>query len=151
VTVYAAEVRDEEGAMGSVQARPIGMTLALLVLLALPAPAWGTRAPRRIATPSKISIGSTGLRLGGHVTASRYRSCEEDRRVVLYKEAVGGRPEPMAHTTTGEHGAWRITLSGYAGITLTPFFAKVKASRRASAGTIHVCGGARSRAIKPGS
>ncbi len=106
-------------------------------------------ASRRIVTPSKISIESGELRFAGHVITPSYPSCEEDRKVVLYKAVRNGPAEPIARTRTDNKGAWSVKVSGFAGISLTPFFATVKPSSQGAAGTIYVCAGARSKTIKP--
>jgi len=130
----------------SIQVRPVATAVALMALLALPASA---TALRKIDTPSKISIKSTELRFSGHVTTPSLPPCEEHRKVVLYKAVHNGPDEPVSSTTTDRQGAWSITVPGFAGISLTPFYAKVRRSSEGAAGTIYVCDGARSRTIKP--
>ena len=131
----------------SVQIKSFFAGLLLLASLALLV-AGSASASRRIVTPSKISIKSSELRFAGHVTTSSYPSCEEDRKVVLYKAVGNGPAEPIARTRTDDSGAWSVKVSGFAGISLTPFFARVKPSSQGAAGTIYDCAGARSKTIK---
>ena len=56
----------------------------------------------------------------------------------------------MGRTTTNRQGAWSVTVSGFAGISLTPFYARVVRSSQGTAGTIYVCDDARSKTIKLG-
>jgi hypothetical protein len=135
----------------SVQVRRIARGIAVLAPLVLLATAASAIASRKIETPSKISIKTTELRFHGRVTSSTYPSCQEDRRVVLYKVIGNGPDEPIGRTATDEHGAWSLTVSGYAGISLTQFYAKVRRSGQGAAGTIYVCDAARSKTIRLGS
>jgi len=135
----------------SVQVRRIARGIAVLAPLALLATAGSAIASREIETPSKISIKTTELRFHGRVTSPTYPSCREDRRVVLYKAVHGGPDEPMGRVTTNRRGAWSVTVSGFAGISLTSFYAKARRSSQGAAGTIYVCDAARSKTIKLGS
>lgn len=116
-------------------------------LLALAAPAAATRT---VEAASKITIGSEELRFHGRVSSPTLPPCRESRKVVLFKVVHGGPDEPVGHATTNRRGVWSVTVPGFAGISLTYFYAKVKRSSEGAAGTIYVCDAARSRAIRPG-
>lgn len=128
-----------------------GLVVLATAALTIGALAGGAAASRRIDTPSRISIKSTELRFTGRVTAKSYPSCEGSRKVVLYKVVHNGPDEPVGQTTTDVRGYWSVTVSGFAGVSLTSFYAKVGRSSQGAAGTIYVCDPAKSRTIKPAS
>ena len=110
--------------------------------------AWATNT---INTASKISIKSSGLDFSGKVTSNGYQPCQQFRKVKLFRVISGGPDQKMGSDTTNAHGKWAISPSGFAGISLAHFYAKVKKSSQGTAGTIYVCGPARSATIKPSS
>jgi hypothetical protein len=101
-----------------------------------------------IKTPSKISIHGS---FNGRVTTPSYQPCQQFRKVVLYKSVTGGPDQKMGTDTTDAHGKWSITPSGFAGISMTKFYARVKKSSQGTAGTIYVCQPAKSATKKPAS
>jgi hypothetical protein len=122
--------------------RSRGLAVALLAALALGAAVTGAQATRTVKIASHISIKSKELTFSGSVTSSN-AACKFARKVTLYRTpslALGG-------VTTKASGRWKITVSGSAGITLGHFYAKVKSRSEGTAGTIYVCGAARSKTI----
>jgi hypothetical protein len=108
--------------------------------------AWATNT---INTPSKISIKSSGLDFSGKVTSNSYQPCQQFRKVKLFRVVSGGQDQKVGSDTTNAKGKWAITPQGSAGISLAHFYAKVKKLSQGAAGTIYVCGPARSATIKP--
>jgi hypothetical protein len=95
----------------------------------------------RIASHVSIFRGS-GLTFKGRVTSSN-PGCEASRKVTLFR-TNGLR---LGTVTTGLHGRWKITPSGFAGISLGHYYAKVSRRAEGTAGTIFVCKAATSRTI----
>jgi hypothetical protein len=96
-----------------------------------------------VTIASHISIfRGSGLAFKGRVTSSN-PGCEASRKVTLFR-ANGLK---LGTTHTGLHGRWRITPSGFAGISLGHYFARVSRRSEGTAGTIFVCKGATSRTI----
>lgn len=107
-------------------------------------------ATRTVDVNSKVSIHSASLHFTGKVTVPKaFEPCREDRKVVLFKVVSGGPDQAVGHDTTNGQGAWSITPSGSAGISLAHFYAKAKQRSDGTAGTIFVCHAARSKTIKP--
>jgi hypothetical protein len=117
--------------------------VAALALLAGAGPAAADRLPFQ----SKISIAAVELGFQGRVRVPVFRPCSENRRVVLFRVLEGGPDEAMGHTRSGRRGAWRIPVSGFAGISLAEFYAKAFPARRSLAGLPILCDTASSRAI----
>lgn len=105
---------------------------------------------RGVAINSRISIKSSEMRFSGRVTSSN-RACAEQRKVVLYKVVSGGPDQALGRARTDANGRWGVTVSGFAGISLSRFYAKAKARSEGAAGTIYTCFAARSRTIGFGS
>lgn len=99
-------------------------------------------ATRTVKIASHISIKSQGLKFSGHVTSSN-AACRAGRKVTLYRSSS----LMLGSTTTNAAGHWQITPSGFAGISLGRFYAKVKQRSDGTAGTIYVCKAAKSRTI----
>jgi hypothetical protein len=100
-------------------------------------------ATRTVTRASRISIKSHhNTTFTGRVT-SRDPGCEDARRVTLYTTAK----LKLGTAKTTKHGYWRIKASGFAGISLHHFFARVAKFSNGAAGTIYVCRAATSRAI----
>jgi hypothetical protein len=92
---------------------------------------------------SQISIKSHhNTTFTGRVT-SRNPGCEDARRVTLYTTTK----LKLGTAKTNEHGYWKIKASGFAGISLHHFFAKVAKFSSGAAGTIYVCKAASSKTI----
>ncbi len=138
---------------GAVRSKlPIPFLAALLALWAL-APASGAaalRVPNALPVPSSVSISGSGLGFRGRVRTP-LGFCRRDRRVTLFKVVAGGPDEAMGHVLTGKRGRWRIALSGFAGISLTRFYAKVAPRHGHIASLAYACGGARSKKLRLGS
>ncbi|MEA2479295.1 MAG: hypothetical protein QOJ07_1217 [Thermoleophilaceae bacterium] len=103
-------------------------------------------ATKTVNIPSKVSIKSKELTFSGKVTASN-AGCVQGRRVTLYRKFSSGGGQSMGSATTSSSGKWHVTVSGTAGISLAHFYAKVKKRSEGTAGTIYVCGSARSKTI----
>lgn len=127
-----------------------GGLIAALVVLAVLAVATSAGATRTVRIPSKVSIKNHhGLHFVGHVTSSNH-ACVEQRKVVLYRVIENGPDEALGHDTTDSQGNWGVEVSGFAGISMSHFYAKVKQRSEGTAGTIYVCQGDRSRTIELG-
>ena len=105
-------------------------------------------ATRTVRIPSKITIKSNELRFSGHVRSPN-RACVSQRHVSLYRRLSDGSRQRMGRATTGPHGGWHVTVSGFAGVSLSHFYAKVRQRSEGTAGTIFVCKSAHSRTIRP--
>ena len=119
----------------------LGAATAVVVVLALGLSA--AYATRTVRLASHISIKSTKAgTFGGKVTSSN-AACDGSRKVTLHTTSS----LKLASTTTGASGAWKITPSGFAGISLHHFFAKVAQRSEGTAGTIYVCKAAKSKTV----
>jgi hypothetical protein len=128
----------------------LGITCVALLALVAALGTGSALASRTVTIGSAISIGSAGLRFHGKVSSPN-SACAEDRKVVLYKAVQGGPDEAFGHAKTDRNGRWSIQVSGFAGVSLTPFYAKAPRRSEGAAGTIYVCSAARSKTIKLGS
>jgi len=100
-------------------------------------------ATRIVNVPSHISIKSHhNTTFTGKVTSSN-TGCVGERRVTLYTT----NKLELGTIKTNIHGRWTIKASGFAGISLHHFFAKVAKFPNGTAGTIYVCQAARSKTI----
>jgi hypothetical protein len=117
-----------------------------LALAAVSVPAWGTRT---VKIPSKVTIASNGAVMHGHVESPN-SACIEGRKVKLKRVISGGRDQVMGTSTTNANGRWRVTVSGFAGVSLAHFYARVRRRAEGTAGTIYVCRPDRSREIMLG-
>lgn len=129
----------------SLSKRLVPVLVALAVVIAGLAAA-SASASRSVAIGSRISIGSSELRFSGRVTSSN-KACAEGRRVVLYKVVSGGPDQALGRATSNRKGRWSVTVSGFAGISLSRFYAKAKPRTEGAAGTIYTCRAARSKTI----
>ncbi|MGN6587124.1 MAG: hypothetical protein ACTHKT_06560 [Solirubrobacterales bacterium] len=122
-------------------------TLLTIAVLALAAMAGATRTVR---IPSQVSIANHhGLHFVGRVTSSNH-ACVEQRKVTLFRVIENGPDQALGHDVTGGNGSWSVEVSGFAGISLSHFYAKVKRRSEGAAGTIYVCQADRSRTIELG-
>lgn len=128
---------------GGARRSALPLALAALALIAGAGPAAADRLPFQ----SKISIAAVELGFQGRVRVSVFRPCSENRRVVLFRVVKGGPDAAMGHTRSDSRGAWRIAVSGFAGISLAEFYAKAFPARRSLAGLPILCDTARSKAI----
>jgi hypothetical protein len=124
----------------------VAMTFALLALAAA-MPSSGAGVPNRLPFPSKISIHSADLRFSGRVRSPVYRPCRARRRVVLFLVVHGGSDQPLGRTRTDGRGRWSIRVSGFAGISLASFYARVRPGRKTLARMPVLCSPDRSRTI----
>lgn len=100
-------------------------------------------ATRTVKLASHISIKSHhNTTFTGRVTSSN-AACEDARTVTLYTTTK----LKLGTAKTNKHGHWRIKASGFAGISLHHFFAKVAKLSSGTAGTIYVCKAATSKTI----
>ena len=100
-------------------------------------------ATKTVKIASHITIKDKGLKFSGKVSAKN-SACDGGRKVTLYRKSG---PLKLGTTTTSTSGAWKIQPSGFAGITLGHFYAKVSKRTEGTAGTIYVCKGATSKTI----
>jgi hypothetical protein len=101
-------------------------------------------ATRTVRVASRISITSHhNLTFTGRVT-SRDVGCASDGRTVTLFTTTKLR---LGTAHTNIHGYWKIKVSGFAGISLHQFFAKVAKFPDGAAGTIHLCEAATSKPI----
>ncbi|MGN6557936.1 MAG: hypothetical protein ACTHLH_07970 [Solirubrobacterales bacterium] len=125
-----------------------GGLIAILLVASVLVVAAVASATRTVRIPSKVSIANRhGLLFAGRVTASNH-ACVEQRKVVLYRVIENGPDQALGHDITGGNGRWSVEVSGFAGISLSHFYAKVKRRSEGAAGTIYVCQGDRSRTIE---
>jgi hypothetical protein len=106
----------------------------------------GTALARTVVIGSSVSIKSNGLKFSGRVTSPN-SACKDGRRVTLYRRLSGGGHQKLGGFTTGASGKWHVTVSGFAGVSLSRFYAKVKQRSEGAAGTTFVCRSARSPTI----
>jgi hypothetical protein len=119
----------------------------VLAVLALAATATATRTVR---IASKVSIANHhGLHFVGRVTSSNH-ACMEQRKIVLFRVIENGPDQALERDTTSAQGRWSVEVSGFAGVSMSHFYAKVKRRSDGTAGTIYVCQAGRSRTIELG-
>jgi hypothetical protein len=100
-------------------------------------------ATRIVTVASHISIKSHhNTTFTGRVT-SRDPGCQDARKVTLYTT----NKLKLGTAKTTKYGYWTIKASGFAGISLHHFFAKVAKFSNGAAGTIYVCQAATSKTI----
>ena len=97
-------------------------------------------ATRTVRIASHISISNENLTFSGKVTSSN-AACDSHRKVTLYRK----RSQVLGSTHTNSSGRWSVTPSGFAGISLSHFYAVVSQRSEGTAGTIYVCKAATSR------
>lgn len=125
-----------------------GGSIAALLALAVLAVAPTATATRTVRIASKVSIANHhGLHFVGRVSSSDH-ACVEGRKVTLFRVIENGPDQALGHDVTGSNGRWSLEVPGFAGISLSHFYAKVKRRSEGTAGTIYVCQGDRSRTIK---
>ncbi len=100
-------------------------------------------ATRTVKISSHITIKDKGLKFSGKVSAKN-SACDSGRKVTLYRKSGSLK---LGTATTSASGAWKIQPSGFAGISLGHFYAKVSKRTEGTAGTIYVCKGATSKTI----
>jgi hypothetical protein len=120
--------------------------VAVAALATLAAQVWGSHL---VKINSKVSIAEHNLTFHGKVRSPNH-GCVEGRKVKLKRHISAGHDQTMGSSTTDSTGRWSVHLSGFAGVTLNHFYAHVKRRSEGAAGTIFVCRGDRSRAIRPG-
>ena len=101
-------------------------------------------ATRTVRLASHVSIKSRHNTTFTGTVTSRNSACEDARKVTLYTTTK----LKLGTTETNKHGHWKITASGFAGISLHHFFAKVARLSSGTAGTIYVCKAATSKTIR---
>jgi hypothetical protein len=123
------------------------LTIAALLAVLAAAPALAMTNVVKIG--SSVTIKSKGTTFHGRVK-SKSGPCRRERTVKLFLVRKG-RDQVAGKDTTNRRGKWRIRVSGFAGISMRHFYARVKKRSEGTAGTIYVCRAARSRTIKPSS
>jgi glutamate synthase domain-containing protein 3 len=103
-------------------------------------------ATRTVRITSHISIKAHQLDFRGKVTSSN-TACKDGRHVSLYRRLSGGGRQRLGTDVTGASGKWHVTVSGFAGVSLSNFYAKVRRRAEGTAGTIYVCKSAHSKTI----
>src|SRR2546421_11586056 len=95
-------------------------------------------ATRTVRIPSRITIEQHGsLRFHGKVK-SENAGCKDARHVSLYRRGTDGSRQRLGVFVTGPSGKWRITVSGFAGVSLSHFYAKVRQRKEGTAGPVFV-------------
>ncbi|HKG36317.1 MAG TPA: hypothetical protein VKA89_07780 [Solirubrobacterales bacterium] len=122
------------------------LVLGLTVAVALSAGA--ALGANVVKIRSKVTIAADGLRFHGKVLSPN-AACEQGRKVKLKRE-VPGKDPVFGTSTTDAQGRWEVTVSGFAGVSLSRFYARVRRRSEGTAGTIFVCRSDRSRSIRPG-
>ena len=108
----------------------------------------GSAAARTVFISSSVSIKAKALTFSGRVTSPN-AACKDGRRVTLYQRLSSGGHRKIGSFTTGASGKWHVTVSGFAGVSMARFYAKVKQRSEGAAGTTYVCRSARSLTISP--
>ena len=99
-------------------------------------------ATNTVLVASHISIKSHhNTTFTGRVTS--HTGCQDGRKVTLYTTTK----LKLGKTKTNKNGYWKIKASGFAGISLHHFYAKVAKFSNGTAGTIYVCKAATSKTI----
>jgi hypothetical protein len=127
--------------MRSSSIRTVAATIAVMgvVLAACIGSAYATRTVR---VASHISIKSHhNTTFTGRVRS--HPGCEDSRKVTLWTTTK----LKLGTAKTTKFGYWKIKASGFAGISLHHFFAKVARFANGAAGTIYVCRAATSKTI----
>jgi len=126
------------------------LTATVLSLVAVGALSTAAGATRTVLIHSKVSIANhRGLHFVGRVRSSNH-ACVEQRKVVLFRVIENGPDQALERDTTSAQGSWSVEVSGFAGISMSHFYAKVKRRSEGTAGTIYVCQADRSRTIELG-
>jgi hypothetical protein len=112
--------------------------IAAASLIALFCMAGAAAATNTVHIASHVSIKSNGLHFSGKVTSPN-AACKQDRHVSLYRRLSGGRRQRLGMDVTAASGKWHVTVSGFAGVSLSHFYAKVRRRSEGTAGTIFVC------------
>jgi hypothetical protein len=122
--------------------RIVAATVAVMVVV-LVASFGSADATRTVTLASHISIKSDhNTTFTGRVTSSN-AACDNARKVTLYTTTK----LKLGTAKTNKHGDWKITASGFAGISLHHFVAKVAKLSSGTAGTIYVCKAATSKTV----
>jgi hypothetical protein len=131
------------GSLKKVSRVRIAATTVAVMGVALVACFGSAYATRTVRLASRISIKSHhNTTFTGRVTSSD-PGCEDARRVTLYTTTK----LKLGTAKTTKHGYWTIKASGFAGISLHHFFAKVAKFSNGAAGTIYVCEATTSKTI----
>jgi hypothetical protein len=130
-----------EDAMGEMKVK-IAVIMTAVIGVVLVTGLSTADATRTVKLASHITIKGKSLTFSGKVTSSN-SACVRGRKVTLYRT----KSLKLGTATTSHSGAWKITASGFAGISLGHFFAKVAQRREGTAGTSYVCKAATSRTI----
>jgi hypothetical protein len=103
-------------------------------------------ATNTVRIASHVSIKSNGLHFSGKVSSPN-AACKQGRHVSLYRRLSNGDRQRLGVDVTPASGKWHVTVSGFAGVSLSHFYAKVRQRSEGTAGTIFVCKGAHSPTI----
>ena len=103
-------------------------------------------ATNTVRIASHVSIRSNGLHFSGKVTSPN-AACKQGRHVSLYRRLSNGDRQRLGVDVTPANGKWHVTVSGFAGVSLSHFYAKVRQRSEGTAGTIFVCKSAHSPTI----
>ena len=123
-------------------------TLALGLAIALALSAGTALGTQVVKIRSKVTIAEQALRFHGKVVSPK-AACEQGRKVKLKRETAG-KDQVMGTSTTDAQGRWEVQISGFAGVSLSHFYARVRRRAEGTAGTIFVCRPDKSRSIRPG-
>jgi hypothetical protein len=123
----------------AIKVAAIVTSASAFALVSGPTPADATKT---VKIASHITIKDKGLKFSGKVSAKN-SACDGGRKVTLYSK----KSLKLGTATTNSSGAWKIQPSGFTGISLHHFYAKVSKRTEGTAGTIFVCKGATSKTI----
>jgi hypothetical protein len=121
--------------------------LGCAVAAAALALAVGAQATQVVHIDSTVTIHSNGLHFSGKVKSPK-SACRQGRKVRLFIVRQGPDLHAGADTTNAQ-GNWSINPQGFAGISMSKFYARVKKRSEGTAGTIFVCKPDRSPTIHP--
>jgi hypothetical protein len=128
--------------------RPRMTWIAVVTTAAVALTAATADATRTVRIASRITIESHELHFHGKVK-SENAGCRDARHVSLYRVLSDGHRQRVGVFVTGPSGKWHITVSGFAGVSMAHFYAKVKQRKEGTAGTIFVCKSADSERTLP--
>ncbi|MEA2411944.1 MAG: hypothetical protein QOC77_2505 [Thermoleophilaceae bacterium] len=120
--------------------------IATITLIAFAGMLGAADATQTVRIASHISIKSNGLHFSGKVTSPN-SACKQGRHVSLYRRLSNGGRQRLGGDVTGSSGRWHVTVSGFAGVSMSHFYAKVRRRSEGTAGTIFVCKSADSPTI----
>jgi hypothetical protein len=121
----------------------------IVVAVALLATSASASATQIFSVPTRVTIANDeDLHFIGRVIANSYEPCVPHRKVVLFRVIDNGPDQPLGRDLADVDGDWSLTVQGFAGVSLSRFYAKVTKTRRREQGTIAICSADRSRTTR---